>query len=53
MEGFVAEYFDQNPISQVRSHRGSDFWGVKLNRPENLEFDSVHFPILKIRDLWP
>lgn len=22
MEGFVDEYFDQNPISQVRSHRG-------------------------------
>lgn len=24
MEGFVAEYFDQNPISQVRSHYGSE-----------------------------
>lgn len=43
MEGFVEEYFDQNPISQVGAHQGS--------AQRHPDFCSVHFPSLNIRDL--
>lgn len=36
MEGFVAEYFDQNPISQVRSRHGSEDHLSLLEMSESL-----------------